>query len=118
MRTERTDASCGYPFELDSRFRVVATDRGHGLHAGLSSGTMQREPLPRRDATGEETTVLERGVSIDIPVGMAFQYRCTGADPLQFLCISTPRCPADKEATVIEGPWQPNAPEGWLPPHR
>src|SRR5439155_12795997 len=30
----------------------------------------------RRDGTGEETTVLGRGVSIDIPVGTAFQYRC------------------------------------------
>jgi len=66
----------------------------------------------RRDDTGEETTVLGRGVSIDIPVGTAFQYRCTGADPLQFLCISMPRWPGDKEATVVEGPWEPTAPEG------
>ena len=60
----------------------------------------------RRDGTGEETTVLARGVSIDIPVGTAFQYRCTGVDPLQFLCITMPRWPGDKEATVIEGPTQ------------
>ena len=66
----------------------------------------------RRDATGEETTVLERGVSIDIPVGTAFQYRCTGVDPLRFLCISMPRWPGDDEATIIEGPWMPTAPEG------
>jgi mannose-6-phosphate isomerase-like protein (cupin superfamily) len=66
----------------------------------------------RRNGTGEETTVLGRGVSIDIPVGTAFQYRCTGVDPLQFLCITMPRWPGDKEATVIEGPWKPTAPEG------
>ena len=66
----------------------------------------------RRDDTGEETTTLERGVSIDIPVGTAFQYRCTGPDALQFLCISMPRWPGDHEATFIEGPWKPNAPEG------
>src|SRR4030095_4752568 len=30
----------------------------------------------RRDATEEETTVLRRGVSIDIPVGTAFHSRC------------------------------------------
>ena len=35
----------------------------------------------RRDGTGEETTDLLQGVSIDIPVGTAFQYRCTGVDP-------------------------------------
>ena len=65
----------------------------------------------RRDDTGEETTRLEQGVSIDIPVGTAFQYRCTGPDPLEFLCISMPRWPGDAEATVIEGPWTPTAPE-------
>ena len=67
----------------------------------------------RRDATGEETTALREGVSIDIPVGTAFQYRCTGTDPLEFLCITTPPWPGDEEATIIDGPWQPNAPEGW-----
>ena len=66
----------------------------------------------RRDGASEETTVLETGVSIDVPVGTAFQYRCTGFDPLQFLCITMPRWPGDKEATVIEGPWKPTAPEG------
>ena len=66
----------------------------------------------RRDGTGEETIVLERGVSIDIPVGTAFQYRCDGVNPLQFLCISMPRWPGAHEATFIEGPWQPTAPQG------
>jgi len=66
----------------------------------------------RHDDTGEETTTLEQGVSIDIPVGTAFQYRCTGVVPLEFLCISMPRWPGNSEATVIEGPWIPTAPEG------
>jgi mannose-6-phosphate isomerase-like protein (cupin superfamily) len=66
----------------------------------------------RRDGTGEETTVLEHGVSIDIPVGTAFQYRCTGDAPLQFICVTMPPWPGHHEATVIEGPWQPNAPKG------
>jgi mannose-6-phosphate isomerase-like protein (cupin superfamily) len=66
----------------------------------------------RRDGGSEETTVLRSGVSIDIPVGTAFQYRCTGADPLQFLCISMPRWPGDQEATFVEGPWKPTAPGG------
>jgi mannose-6-phosphate isomerase-like protein (cupin superfamily) len=65
----------------------------------------------RRGGTGEETTVLEKGISIDIPVGTAFQYRCTGVDPLRFLCITMPPWPGHQEATIIEGPWKPNAPE-------
>ena len=47
-------------------------------------------------------TVLTPGVSIDIPVGTAFQYRCTGAEPLRFLCITMPPWTGDTEATVIE----------------
>jgi|SRR3954452_2996481 len=65
----------------------------------------------RQDSTREETAVLRKGVSIDIPVGTAFQYRCTSVDPLRFLCISMPRWPGADEATVIDGPWQPTAPE-------
>jgi mannose-6-phosphate isomerase-like protein (cupin superfamily) len=35
----------------------------------------------RRNGTGcEETADLLRGISIDIPAGTAFQYRCTGVD--------------------------------------
>ena len=66
----------------------------------------------RRDGSGEETAVLERGVSVDVPVGTDFQYRCTGPEPLTFLCISMPRWPGDGEATAIDGPWTPTAPEG------
>ena len=65
----------------------------------------------RRDASGEQVTALESGISIDIPVGTAFQYRCIGPEPLQFLCISMPPWPGDDEATLIEGPWPPTAPD-------
>ena len=44
-----------------------------------------RGEIWRRDESGEEVTVLTPGVSIDIPVGTAFQYRCTGAEALRFL---------------------------------
>jgi mannose-6-phosphate isomerase-like protein (cupin superfamily) len=64
----------------------------------------------RRDATGEETTPLAAGVTIDIPVGTTFQYRCDGPEPLRFLCITMPPWPGDEEATVVDGPWEPTAP--------
>jgi mannose-6-phosphate isomerase-like protein (cupin superfamily) len=67
----------------------------------------------RRDGADEDTTVLEAGVSIDIPVGTAFQYRGDGPDPLRFICVTMPPWIGDSEATIIEGPWEPNAPEGW-----
>jgi mannose-6-phosphate isomerase-like protein (cupin superfamily) len=65
----------------------------------------------RRDTTQEEVTKLDPGVSIDIPVGTSFQYRCNGPEPLRFLCISMPPWPGDSEATFIDGPWLPTAPD-------
>ena len=47
------------------------------------------------------------GTSIDIPVGTAFQYRNTGVEDLDFVCVSMPPWPGDEEATLVEGPWQP-----------
>lgn len=67
----------------------------------------------RRDDSSEQTTPLTPGVTIDIPVGTAFQYRCTGTDPLEFICVTMPPWVGDQEATIIEGPWEPNAPKGW-----
>ena len=66
----------------------------------------------RRDASGEQVTELAPGVSVDIPVGSAFQDRSTGPEPLGFLCITMPPWPGDAEATRIDGPWAPNAPIG------
>jgi mannose-6-phosphate isomerase-like protein (cupin superfamily) len=67
----------------------------------------------RRDNTGEQVVDLLPGVTIDIPVGTAFQYRCNGSEPLQFICVTMPPWRGDAEATVIDGPWEPNAPMGW-----
>lgn len=64
----------------------------------------------RRERGAEEVAALERGVSIDIPVGTAFQYRCSGPEPLRFLCITMPPWPGDQEAELIRGPWEPTAP--------
>ena len=71
-----------------------------------------RGEIWRRDESAEEVTVLTPSVSIDIPVGTAFQYRCTGAEALRFLCITMPPWPGNAEATHIEGPWVPTAPVG------
>jgi mannose-6-phosphate isomerase-like protein (cupin superfamily) len=107
---------------------LIEGETGNMIHATVPPGQVNRATVHatvsefwhvlsgegqiwRRDGSDEETTALREGVSIDIPVGTAFQYRCTGAEPLQFLCISMPRWPGDNEATVIEGPWEPTARE-------
>ncbi|NJS39657.1 MAG: cupin domain-containing protein [Rhodobacteraceae bacterium] len=61
----------------------------------------------RKDAGEERVTPLHPGVSIDIPVGTAFQYRAVGDAPLTFICITMPRWPGDHEATHLKGAWEP-----------
>jgi mannose-6-phosphate isomerase-like protein (cupin superfamily) len=125
-----------FPSTADSRSpagaeirHLIEGETGNMIHSTVPTGQVNRATVHatvsefwhvlsgegqiwRRDGQSEETTVLRTGVSIDIPVGTAFQYRCTGADPLQFLCISMPRWPGDQEATFVEGPWKPTAPGG------
>ena len=66
-----------------------------------------RGEIWRQKGGTEELTILEPGLSIDIPVGTAFQYRCIGVEPLRFLCVTMPPWPGDQEAHSIDGPWVP-----------
>lgn len=61
----------------------------------------------RKDGPEERVTPLQSGVSIDVPVGTAFQYRNVGQTPLTFICVSMPPWPGDHEATHLPGPWAP-----------
>ena len=61
----------------------------------------------RRSGSGEKTTRLLPGVSIDIPLGTAFQYRNVGAEPLKFICVTMPPWPGDHEASHLDGNWEP-----------
>lgn len=116
------------PAGAEIRF-LMASATGNMIHSTVPPGQVNRATIHatvnefwhvlsgggeiwRRNESGEELTVLARGVSIDIPVGTAFQYRCVGPEPLQFLCISMPPWPGDHEATQVDGPWVPTAPAG------
>ena len=61
----------------------------------------------RRDGREERITSLVPGVSIDIPMGTAFQYRSTGTHPLKFICVTMPPWPGDHEANHLGGAWAP-----------
>lgn len=63
----------------------------------------------RRAADGREAiTRLVPGVCVDIPLGTAFQYRCAGEVPLEFICAALPPWPGDDEAVIVDGAWAPN----------
>ena len=61
-----------------------------------------------RRIAGEETTVeVSAGVSINIPTGAAFQFRCDGDEPLKIVGVTMPPWPGESEAYPVEGIWPP-----------
>ena len=111
------------PAGADIRF-IMDGPTGNMIHSTVPPGQVNRATVHatvsefwfvlegdgeiwRKDAVEERVTPLLPGVSIDIPVGTAFQYRNVGAGPLTFICISMPPWPGDSEATHLAGAWQP-----------
>lgn len=61
--------------------------------------------LWRSDGRQHETVPVRRGLSLSIPVGVAFQFRNTGTAPLAFLITTAPPWPGANEAVVTDGRW-------------
>ncbi|MFO1123171.1 MAG: cupin domain-containing protein [Hyphomicrobiales bacterium] len=59
----------------------------------------------RKHGAAEEVTDVEPGVSITIPVGTAFQFRCDGDVPLVAIGVTMPPWPGPDEAYPVEGRW-------------
>jgi mannose-6-phosphate isomerase-like protein (cupin superfamily) len=64
-----------------------------------------RGELWRKKDGLEQKDFLAPGVSVDIPLGTAFQYRCTEGD-LTFICVTVPPWPGDDECVLV-------APASW-----
>lgn len=111
------------PAGADIRF-IMDGPTGNMIHSTVPPGQINRATIHatvsefwhvlagegeiwRKDKNEEKITALSAGVSIDIPVGTAFQYRATGDVPLRFICISMPPWPGDFEASHLEGAWEP-----------
>jgi mannose-6-phosphate isomerase-like protein (cupin superfamily) len=65
-----------------------------------------RGEIWRDDGKENNVTVLVPGISIDIPVGTAFQYRNSSDTDLKFICITMPPWPGESEAAYVKGIWQ------------
>lgn len=62
----------------------------------------------RRQNGKEQITTLTSGITIDIPLGTDFQYRCLGNSDLVFLCVTMPPWPGADEVKYMEkGCWSP-----------
>lgn len=59
----------------------------------------------RKSAEHEEVTELEAGVSIGIPAGTRFQFRCDSGEPLEAVAVTMPPWPGADEAYPVEGIW-------------
>lgn len=122
MLAEAADAKS--PAGADVRFLMEGTTGGM-IHSTVPPGQTNRATVHstvsefwyilegngeiwRRGQNEERITPLVPGVSIDIPVGTAFQYRNVGTDPLKFICVTMPPWPGDHEASFLKGAWAPS----------
>lgn len=54
----------------------------------------------------EETVEVGPGLSLTLPTGTQFQFRCDGDEPLAAVGVAMPPWPGPDEAYPVEGPWQ------------
>ncbi len=59
----------------------------------------------RRLGGQEEIVELGPGVSLSLPLGTHFQFRCDGSEPLTALGATMPPWPGQDEAYPVEGIW-------------
>jgi len=55
----------------------------------------------------EEIAEAVPGVSVTIPTGTHFQFRCDGGEPLEAIAVTMPPWPGVSEALVVPGIWEP-----------
>jgi mannose-6-phosphate isomerase-like protein (cupin superfamily) len=63
----------------------------------------------RRLGDHEAIVELAPGLSLSIPVGTQFQFRCDGAETLVVIGTTMPPWPGGDEAHQVDGPWTPSA---------
>ena len=61
----------------------------------------------RKLGSQEGTVELAAGLSLSIPTGTRFQFRCDGSEPLTILGATMPPWPGPDEAYAVEGIWPP-----------
>jgi mannose-6-phosphate isomerase-like protein (cupin superfamily) len=63
--------------------------------------------LWRKLGEQEEIIDLNPGISLTIPTGTHFQFRCDGHERLDVIGATMPPWPGESEAYFVEGVWQP-----------
>ena len=101
---------------------LAATARGSMAHFRLAPGAVSKAIVHRsveevwyvlagggrmwrKSGEAAEIIALVPGVSLTIPVGTQFQFRCDGDNALEVVAVTMPPWPGAEEAGVAEGPW-------------
>jgi len=101
---------------------LAATARGSMAHFRLEPGAVSkaivhrsvdeiwyvlagRGRMWRKSAGAAETIALEAGISLMIPVGTHFQFRCDGDVALEAVAVTMPPWPGADEALEVAGIW-------------
>jgi mannose-6-phosphate isomerase-like protein (cupin superfamily) len=61
----------------------------------------------RKLGEAEEIVELGPGVSLTIPTGTHFQFRCDSSEPINVIAATMPPWPGESEAFLVDGTWQP-----------
>ncbi len=69
-----------------------------------------RGEMWRKQGEHEEIVRVDAGVCLTIPLGVRFQFRSVGQEPLAAVGVTMPPWPGEGEAMVVEGKWEPTAP--------
>lgn len=67
--------------------------------------TAGRGRIWRKHDGSESITELYPGLSLTIPVGTSFQFRCDGDAALEIVGVTMPPWPGESEAVFVDGPW-------------
>jgi mannose-6-phosphate isomerase-like protein (cupin superfamily) len=110
-----------------SAVRILPTVGGASMvHASLPAGAVTQAVYHRtveelwyciggmgrlwRSDDGDPSVIdLSAGVSVNIPLGVRFQFRNDGDDALEIVIATVPAWPGDDEAVACDGKWEPTA---------
>jgi mannose-6-phosphate isomerase-like protein (cupin superfamily) len=67
--------------------------------------TAGRGRMWRKLGDGEDVVAVAAGISLTLPVGTHFQFRCDGPEPLVALGATMPPWPGEDEAYFVTGKW-------------
>ena len=60
----------------------------------------------RRRGARQAVVDVEAGVALTIPLGVHFQFRTVGPEPLRFVIVTIPPWPSAEEAVRVKDHWQ------------